>query len=92
MYILACSVLHFVKEREIKFLWCLKGVKVPQSYYSNVKSLVSINDLKLIGLKSYDCHVLVQQLLPMGICGISPKNVRHTITRLCLFLNSICSK
>ena len=51
-----------------------------------------MNDLKLIGLKSHDCHVLMQQLLPVAICRILPKNVRHTITRLCSFFNSICSK
>ena len=57
-----------------------------------MKKLVSENDHKLIGLKSHDCHVLMQQLLPVAIRGILPKNVRVTITRLCLFFNAICSK
>ena len=65
---------------------------MPQGYSSNIKSLVSMHDLKLIGLKSHDCHVLMQQLLPVAIRGILPKNVRHAITRLCSFFNSICSK
>jgi len=80
------------KIEKISFCECLKGVKVPQSYSSNVKSLVSMNDLKLIGLKSHDCHVLMQQLLLVAIRGIFPKNVRHRITRLCSFFNSICNK
>jgi len=86
----ACYTLS--KKEKTSFCECLKGVKVPQGYSSNVKSLVSMNDLKLIGLKSHDCHVLKQQLLPVAIRGILPKNVRHTITRLCSFFNSICSK
>ncbi|XP_068503686.1 uncharacterized protein [Phaseolus vulgaris] len=86
----ACYTLS--KKEKTSFCECLKGVKVPQGYSSNVKSLVSMNDLKLIGLKSHDCHVLMQQLLPVAIRGILPKNVRHTITRLCSFFNSICSK
>ena len=57
-----------------------------------MKKLVSENDHKLIGLKSHDCHVLMQQLLPVAICGILPRNVRVTITRLCLFFNVIYSK
>jgi len=51
-----------------------------------------MNDLKLIGLKSHDCHILMQQLLPVAIHGILPKYVRHTITQLCSFFNSMCSK
>jgi len=26
--------------------------------------------LRLIGLKSHDCHILMQQLLPVAICWI----------------------
>jgi len=42
-------------------------MKVPLGYSSNIKSLVSMEDLKLVGLKSHDCHVLMQQLLPVTI-------------------------
>ena len=80
------------KDEKISFCQCLKGVKVPQGYSSNVKSLMSMQDLKLIGLKSHDCHILMQQLLPVAIRGILPKNVRHTLTRLCSFFSSICCK
>ena len=51
-----------------------------------------MQDLKLVGLKSHDCHILMQQLLPVAIRGILPKNVRQTITHLCAFFSSICSK
>ena len=51
-----------------------------------------MQDLKLIGLKCHDCHILMQQLLPVAIRGILPKNVRHAITRLFSFFSSICSK
>jgi len=51
-----------------------------------------MQDLKFVGLKSHDCHILMQQLLPVTIRGILPKNVRQTITRLCAFFSSICNK
>jgi len=51
-----------------------------------------MEDLKLMGLKSHDCHVLMQDLLLVAIRGILPKNVRQVITRLCLFFNAICRK
>jgi len=67
-------------------------MKVPQGYSSNIKSLVQSKDMKLVGLKSHDWHVLMQQLLAMAIRDILPNKVRHAITRLCFFFNAICSK
>ncbi|XP_050908133.1 uncharacterized protein LOC127121730 [Lathyrus oleraceus] len=87
---LACHTLS--KKEKKSFCECFPGTKVPEVYSSNIKKLVPMKDLKLIGLKFYDCHVLMQQLLPVAIHGILPKNVRVTITRLCLFFNAICSK
>ena len=80
------------KMKKISFFQSLKVVKVPQRHSSNVKSLVSMQDLKLIRLKSHDCHILMQQLLSVDICEILPKNVRHTITNLCFFFSLICCK
>jgi len=51
-----------------------------------------MKDLKLVGLKSHDCHVLIQQLLLVAIRGMLPKSVRHVIIRLCMFFNSIFQK
>jgi len=86
----ACHTLS--KKRKISFCQCLCWVKVPQGYSSNIKSLVHLKDLKLVGLKSHDCHVLMQQLLAVDIQEIFPNKVRLAITRLCFFFNAICSK
>ena len=77
---------------KISFCQCLRSLKVPQGYSSNIKSLVSVNDLKLVGLKSHDCHVLMQQLLPVVIHDTLPNKVRVTITCLCFLFNAICRK
>ncbi|XP_028801682.1 uncharacterized protein LOC114756892 [Neltuma alba] len=71
---------------------CLHNIKVPQGYSSNMKKHVSMDDLKLVGMKSHDYHVLMQQLLPVVIRGIMKDDVRNTITKLCIFFNAICSK
>ncbi|XP_056687991.1 uncharacterized protein [Spinacia oleracea] len=58
-----------------------------------MKRFVSLNgELKLTNMKSHDCHIMMQTFLPIEIRGIIPKNVRHTITSLCSFFNTICSK
>ena len=51
-----------------------------------------MNELKLVGLKSHDCHVLMQQLLPVAIRGTLPEKVRVAISRLCFIFNAICAK
>ncbi|XP_057249588.1 uncharacterized protein LOC130590939 isoform X2 [Beta vulgaris subsp. vulgaris] len=58
-----------------------------------MKRFVTLNgELKLSSMKSHDCHVMMQVFLPIAIRGILPKHVRHTITELCSFFHSICSK
>eukprot|EP00256_Glycine_max_P055210 XP_014622336.1 uncharacterized protein LOC106795911 [Glycine max] len=84
----ACYTMSTAEKRS--FCECLRNIKVPQGYSSNIKSLVSVNELKLVGLKSHDCHVLMQQLLPVAIRGTLPEKVRVAISRLCF--NAICAK
>ncbi|VVA13172.1 Hypothetical predicted protein, partial [Prunus dulcis] len=47
---------------------------------------------RLLGLKSHDCHTLMQQLLPVAIRSILEKPARYAITRLCFFFKAICAK
>ncbi|CAL9000906.1 unnamed protein product [Prunus brigantina] len=68
------------------------GMKVPEGYSSNIKNLVSLQDSRLLGLKSHDCHTLLQQLLPVAIRSVLEKPARYAITRLCFFFNAICAK
>ncbi|KAL6289392.1 hypothetical protein ACE6H2_006902 [Prunus campanulata] len=49
------------------------GMKVPEGYSSNIKNLVSLKDSRLLGLKSHDCHTLMQQLLPVAIRSVLEK-------------------
>ncbi|KAL6347232.1 hypothetical protein AAG906_013668 [Vitis piasezkii] len=55
-------------------------------------NLLSMEELKLNGLKSHDYHALMQQLLPVAIRSVLPKHVRYAITRLCFFFNALCAK
>ena len=74
------------------FYETLSNIKVPYGYCSNFKNLVSDDVSKMNGLKSNDCHVLMQQLLPFAIKGVLDVKVRRTILSLCHFFNELCSK
>ncbi|XP_010693722.1 uncharacterized protein LOC104906639 [Beta vulgaris subsp. vulgaris] len=87
----ACYTLSRAEKR----LFCesLYGIKVPSGYPSNMKRFVTLDgELKLSSMDSQDCHEMMQIFLPIAIRGILPKHVRHTITELCSFFNTICSK
>ncbi|VVA41815.1 PREDICTED: transposon, partial [Prunus dulcis] len=53
------------------------GMKVPEGYSSNIKNLVSLQDSRLLGLKSHDCHTLMQQLLLVAIRSVLEKPARY---------------
>ena len=51
-----------------------------------------MKELKLVSQKSHDCHVLMQQLLPIAIRGIAEYDLWAILTRLCVFFNVVCGK
>ncbi|XP_038707274.1 uncharacterized protein LOC120002584 [Tripterygium wilfordii] len=63
------------------FYEVLENVRFPDGYASNISRCIRKNR-KFSGLKSHDCHVLMQQLLPVALRGTLPNNV---ILTLCNF-------
>jgi len=74
------------------FLSVLKNVKSPDECSSNISRCVHLKQRKITGLKSYDCHVLLQQLLLVALRGSLPDRVTSVIIDLCNFFKQICSK
>ena len=74
------------------FRQTLADLKFPEGYCSNFRNLVSMEDFKIVGLKSHDYHTLMQQMLPVALRSILPKHVRLAICRLSFFFNSLCRK
>ena len=73
-------------------LGVLKVMKVPDSYSSNISRCVKLKKRKLIGLKTHDCHFLMQDLLPIAIRGSLSKNVSQVIIDLHHYFQEICLK
>ena len=53
---------------------------------------MSINEGKIIGLKSHDCHVLLQRLLPIGIRSFLRKDVCTVLVELCKLFQDLRSR
>ncbi|KAE8720902.1 hypothetical protein F3Y22_tig00017996pilonHSYRG00070 [Hibiscus syriacus] len=73
----ACYTLNTTEKH--RFYETLSTIKVPDGYCSNFKNLVPDDVSNMNGLKSNDCHVLMQQLLPFAIKGVLHVKVRKTI-------------
>lgn len=47
---------------------------------------------KLSGMKSHDCHVLLQRILPIGMRGFVNKEISTTLFELGSFFQELCSR
>ena len=90
-YLPPCSF-TLTREEKKKFCQTLFDIKVPEGYAANIRSYVSLEELKVFGLKSHDYHVLMQHLLPVAIESMLPDGLRDAVIRLCAFFNILCSK
>ncbi|CAL2239948.1 unnamed protein product [Prunus armeniaca] len=68
------------KKEFIKFV---STVKFPDGYDSNIARCVNVDGRKFTELKSHDCHVFMQRLLPVGIRHILPEDVVKPIYDSC---------
>ena len=79
--------------REIdRFLQVLKDVRVPDGYASNISRHVNIKDCLILGLKSHDNHILMQQLLTIALRGLLLASITRPLIKLSCFFKEICSK
>ncbi|XP_042432650.1 uncharacterized protein LOC122019228 [Zingiber officinale] len=70
----------------------LKKIKLPDGYSSNIGNCISLEERKLNGLKSHDCHVLMQQLLSVALRNLLPKGPCNVIFLLGSFFNELCQR
>ena len=48
----------------------VKGLKMPDGYASNLGRCVDMKEGKLHGMKSHDCHVFMERLLPIELSSL----------------------
>ncbi|XP_062113910.1 uncharacterized protein LOC133824907 [Humulus lupulus] len=76
----ACYTLS-AKERQ-EFCTFIKSVKFPDGYAANISRNVNMKDGKLFGLKSHDCHILLQRTLYVKDLDELEKGVVLTLCKL----------
>ncbi|XP_042379879.1 uncharacterized protein LOC121972257 [Zingiber officinale] len=68
-----------------------KSLKFPDGYSSNISRCVNENECKFIGMKSHDCHIFMQKLLPIAFRDLLPKSIWEALTELSNFFRDICA-
>ncbi|XP_062094325.1 uncharacterized protein LOC133800383 [Humulus lupulus] len=86
----ACFTLS--KKEKIVFCRFLKTIKVPNGYAANISRCVDVSKRKIYGLKSHDFHIIMTQLLPLALRGISSVHVRLHLTPLSNYFRMMYSK
>jgi hypothetical protein len=90
---LPTSCITLSKHEKKEFCGFLKNMKVPSGYLTNVSRLISFLDLKVApGVKSHDYHVLLTQMIVVGIRNILLVNVQKAIMNFYFFFNAIGQK
>jgi hypothetical protein len=86
---IACHTIF--DENKINFLQVLKDVRVSDGYASNISRCVRLKECIIAGLKIHDNHILMQQFLPITLCGNLSDNIVRPIVELSAFVQGICS-
>ncbi|KAJ8761260.1 hypothetical protein K2173_001316 [Erythroxylum novogranatense] len=79
------------KQQKERLCEWLKGLKFPDGYVSNMSRCVDMRKYKLFGMKSHDCHVFMQRLIPIAFRELLPSKVWEPLTELSLFFKSLTS-
>jgi hypothetical protein len=74
------------------FCQCMRGVRVPIGFSSNISKLVSMKDMPMSGYNSHDCHIMMMVFLVIAIRAIKLMRIKVLITCLCYFFNTISQK
>src|ERR1043165_1793032 len=77
-------------EQKIDVCEWVKGLKMPDGYASNLVRCVDSKQKKLSGMKSHDCHIFMECLLPIAINAL-PEPIWKTLTELSQFFRDLCS-
>jgi hypothetical protein len=67
-------------------------MRFPSGFASNIANCISTDEHKLQGLKTHDCHILLQRLLAIGVKGLVKDHIYEALAQLGRFFREIYSK
>ena len=80
------------KKKQKLFCDFISAVKFPDGYASNLSRCIAADGCKLQRLKTHDCHILLQRVLPVAHRGLVDKEIYTAIAELGDFFRKLCCK
>ncbi|KAK2455160.1 hypothetical protein QL285_002640 [Trifolium repens] len=68
----------------------VKELKMPDGYASNLARCADVDNGRMCGMKSHDCHVFLQSLLPIAFSSL-PQHALNPLIELSQFFKNLCS-
>ncbi|XP_017976431.1 PREDICTED: uncharacterized protein LOC108661945 [Theobroma cacao] len=69
----------------------VKQLRLPNGFVSNISRCVNEIDCKFYGMKSHDCHIFLQRLLPIVLRDMVPHSIWDAITEMSYFFRDLCA-
>ncbi|GLT70358.1 hypothetical protein SLA2020_424430 [Shorea laevis] len=69
----------------------LKQLKFPDGFASNISRCVNTQEVQLFGMKSHDCHIFMQSLIPVAFRDLLPKQVWEPLVEISEFFRALCA-
>ena len=70
------------KEERAAFCGFLRSIRFPYGYASILTRCISADGSKVQGLKTLDCHIMLQRILPVGLRGLVHKDIYEAVAEL----------
>jgi hypothetical protein len=80
------------KKQKLAFYDFIRSVKFPDGYASNLATCITTDGCNLQGLKTHDCHIILQRILPAALRGIMDNDMYIAIAELGNFFQQLCAR
>ena len=78
-----------IEEAKLVCRW-IKELKIPNGYSSNLARCADVEKGKMSGMKSHDCHVFMECLLPIAFSSL-PVHALNPLIEVSHFFRDLCS-
>lgn len=77
-------------QRKVLCEW-VRNLKFPDGFASDLSRCVDLQSCKLSGMKSHDCHVFMERLLPVALKELLPVHVWNVVVEISQFFRDLSS-